>query len=151
MRLLRYTDYVLRTLTYVARVDPAKTTIDDIASTYGISRNHVMKIVYDLGQSGELVTVRGRGGGVYLNRDPADINVGELERRCERNSELVECFSEDNACCLTSACVLRTVFADAKEAFFQVLDTYTLANLVWPRHALDRLLGIQQNGSGPLP
>lgn len=148
MRLQTYTDYALRTLIYLARVAPAKATIDEIAGAYGISRNHLMKIVHDLAGTGELETVRGRGGGVYLNRDPAEINVGELARRCERTSALVECFGEGNRCCITSACVLRTALADAREAFFQVLDGYTLADLVRPGHALDRLLGVSAERPG---
>lgn len=142
MRLTTYTDYTLRTLIYVARRGPETTTIDAIAGAYGISRNHVMKIVQDLGHGGYVKTIRGRGGGIRLSCAPTDIRVGEVVRRCEQGSALVECFGPGNSCCITPACVLRTALCDAEAAFFDVLDRYTLDDLLRPHMALDRLLGI---------
>jgi len=148
MRLTTYTDYTLRTLIYLARVAPEKVTIDDIAGAYAISRNHVMKIVHDLGRAGYVTTERGRGGGVRLARAPETVNVGEVARWAEGGTALVECFGSGNACCITSACVLRTALAEAREAFFGVLDGYTLAELTRPGRALDRLLGIAARPGG---
>jgi len=142
MRLTTYTDYTLRTLMYLARAAPEKVTIDDVAGAYGISRNHIMKIVHDLGRAGYVVTERGRGGGVRLACEPASVNVGAVARWAEGDGALVECFGSGNACCITSACVLRSALAEAREAFFTVLDGYTLAELTRPGLALDRLLGL---------
>lgn len=143
MRLTTYTDYTLRALIYLARASPEKVTIDAVAGAYGISRNHVMKIVHDLGRAGYVQTERGRGGGVRLACAPEAVNVGTVARWAESDGALVECFGEGNACCITSACVLRTALAEAREAFFTVLDGYTLAELTRPGLALDRLLGLK--------
>ncbi|SDG01042.1 transcriptional regulator, BadM/Rrf2 family [Limimonas halophila] len=150
MRLTTYTDYTLRTLIYLARVAPEKATIAGVAGAYGISRNHIMKIVHDLGRAGYVTTERGRGGGVRLACPPETVNVGEVARWAEGGTPLVECFASGNACCITPACVLRTALAEAREAFFAVLDGYTLAELTRPGRALDRLLGLPtQPGTAP--
>jgi Rrf2 family transcriptional regulator, nitric oxide-sensitive transcriptional repressor len=52
---------------YRALKDEALGTIAEIAKSYGISRNHVMKVAYELGAAGCIETVRGRGGG-YASR-----------------------------------------------------------------------------------
>ena len=64
MRLTAFTDYCLRVLIYVGLKDDELATIDKIVESYGINRNHVVKVVFRLGQLGYLDTIRGRRGGV---------------------------------------------------------------------------------------
>src|SRR5262245_38356823 len=98
------------------------TTIAEIAKDYGISENHLMKVVHQLGVAGFIETVRGNNGGLRLARPPGAINVGHVVRRMEHDIDLVPCFEAANACVLTPACELRDVLADARDAFLAVLD-----------------------------
>jgi len=136
MKLTRYSDYSLRVLMYLGVRGEGLATISEIAGAYGISRNHVMKVVFDLGRLGYIETVRGKHGGIRLRRAPEEINVGELVRRTETSLELVECFGSDNTCCLAPVCVLRGALDEALRAFLEVLDRYTLADLIAPRQQL---------------
>jgi Rrf2 family transcriptional regulator, nitric oxide-sensitive transcriptional repressor len=103
-----------------------------------------MKVVHELGRAGYVATQRGRGGGLSLAREPASIRIGELLRQTEESWALVECLGEaptGTRCAIEPACTLKKVFTEALEAFFQVLDSYTLADLVRGRTApLRRLL-----------
>ncbi len=142
MRLTRYTDYALRTLMYLG-LKPAGelATINEIAVRYGISENHLMKVVHRLGQVGLVTTVRGRQGGVALARDPAAINIGDVVRQCEDDMRLVECFDpEGNTCPIAGVCGLTPVLGEALAAFLAVLDATTLADLLAPRKALEAVL-----------
>lgn len=136
MKLTQYTDYALRVLMYLGVRREGLATITEISERYGVSRNHVMKVVFDLGRLEYIETVRGRHGGLRLRRDPEDINVGELVRQMESNFALVECLGADNTCCLSPVCVLRGVVSEALEAFLEVLNHYTLADLIAPRKQL---------------
>jgi Rrf2 family nitric oxide-sensitive transcriptional repressor len=131
MRLTVYTDYALRVLMYVAvHVEPLP-TIAEIAASYGISRAHLMKVAYELGQAGYIETVRGKKGGLRLARPPAEIGLGEVIRTTEPDFALVPCFEPTrSACVLTSDCRLRGVLHQAQAAFLDVLDRYALADLV---------------------
>jgi len=140
VRLTRYTDYSLRVLIYLALQNERLATIDEIARRYAISRNHVMKVVYELGQLGYLETVRGKKGGVRLNCEARQILIGDVVRHTETDMHLVECFGTDNQCRLTSGCVLKGVLGEALSAFFEVLDGYTLADLIGPKKQLRELL-----------
>ena len=146
MHLTSFTDYCLRTLMYVgAKGDEgdALVTIDEIADSYRISRNHLMKVVVKLSRLGYLETVRGKGGGVCLAQRPEQINLGTLVRLTEGNLALVECFQGvDEMCCIQSACVLKKALKEALIAFLTVLDGYTLADLLKPRKQLAHLLRI---------
>lgn len=147
MRLTVYTDYALRVLIYVAVHPEPKPTIGQIAASYDISRNHLMKVVYQLGVAGYIETSRGKNGGLRLARAPEDISLGELVRRTEPDFALVPCFDVDNAlCAITPSCRLRGVLFQARAAFLQVLDSHTLADLVENRAELQMLLA-----SGPSP
>lgn len=147
MRLTAFSDYCLRVLMFVAVREDSLVTIDEIASTYGISRNHLMKVVTRLAQLGHIETVRGKGGGLRLAGDPRNINIGALLRETEHDLVLVECFqTSGNRCAITPACVLRGALREALEAFLAVLDRYTLADLAAPQRELARLLDLHSPG-----
>lgn len=126
MKLTRYTDYALRAMIYLATHEDKLASIRQIANCYGISQNHLMKIVQDLGQAGFVETVRGRNGGLRLARPAPHITLGALVRHTEGNDRLIDC----NACLISPACGLPAVFGEAMEAFFGTLDRYRLADMV---------------------
>ena len=136
MRLTYLTDYSLRVLMYVSAVPQRLVTIQEIAQGYGISENHLMKVVHGLAQHGFIETVRGRGGGLRLARPASDITVGAVVRAVEDDFALVECFRTDNTCRITPVCRLRGALHDALSAYFEVLDNRTLAELVAKPKAL---------------
>jgi Rrf2 family nitric oxide-sensitive transcriptional repressor len=139
MRLTRYTDYAMRVLLYLGARSPDRLSpIAEIARTYDISQNHLMKIVNDLVNAGYLESVRGRFGGVRLARPPAQINIGEVVRHTEEGFELVDCGS----CLIAPACGLTGVLAEALGAFMLVLDGYTLEDLLGRRQGLRELLAL---------
>ena len=142
MRLTSFTDYSLRVLMYLSVKEGELSTISEIAERYAISRNHLMKVVYELGRLGYVETVRGKHGGMRLRDTPARINLGQVIRRTENDLSLVECFSTQNYCRLTPSCALRGVLREALQAFFSVLDRYSLADLLKPKQELASLLGI---------
>jgi Rrf2 family nitric oxide-sensitive transcriptional repressor len=143
MRLTRYTDYALRTLLYLGANEPRQSSIGEIARAYGISENHLTKVVHQLGRLGLVRTIRGRGGGLRLALAPGEIVVGAVVRQTEEDLALVECFG-GAACAITSACRLRQALGEALSAFLAVLDRYTLADLLAGGAAPDlaRLLGL---------
>lgn len=131
MKLTLYTDYSLRVLLFLGMKDPhTLSNIQEIASAYQISKNHLMKVTHELGKLGYVETVRGRNGGIRLAMNPADINIGEVVRKTEDDFYMVECFADPSKCAITSACGLRHVFAEATQAFLGVLDRYTLQDFV---------------------
>lgn len=145
MRLTLYTDYSLRVLMYLGLNRDGLATITEVAERYGISRNHLMKIVHQLGLLGYIETVRGKGGGIRLARSPGEINLGDVIRRTEEDMALVQCFdSGAPQCPIANACVLRSVLGEALDAFLSVLEGYTLEDLIAPRRRLARLLDLNR-------
>lgn len=142
MRLTSHTDYSLRTLMFLAVHDNRLSTVGEIAATYGISRNHLVKVVGHLTAAGYVEATRGNGGGVRLARPAAEINVGEVVRRTEADQDLVECFRPAGTCIITTGCLLRPALKAALRAFFEVLDGYTLQDLLGSRPLLEELLAV---------
>jgi Rrf2 family transcriptional regulator, nitric oxide-sensitive transcriptional repressor len=148
MRLTVYTDYALRLLMYLALKDDAVATISEVASSYGISRNHLMKVAYELGAAGYVETIRGRGGGMRLAKPAESIRLGDVVRCTEPDMALVTCFEPIEAsCAIKRCCVLRGALERARTAFNDVLDDYSLADLVRPRGRLKSMLSIAPVGT----
>lgn len=140
MQLTLYTDYSLRMLLYLT-LEEKGATITEIAESYKISRNHLVKIAHHLGKLGLIQTTRGRTGGLKLARPASEIGLGEVVRLVEPNFTLVECFDpERNTCSLAPACALRGALYEAQRAFITTLDKYTLGDLVKNRQELRSLL-----------
>lgn len=142
MKLTMYTDYSLRVLIYLGSKPEGKlTTIQEISDAYHISKNHLMKVTFELGKAGFIHTVRGRGGGIRLADLPQNINIGTVVRRMEDDFHLVECFDrEHNRCPITPVCGLRGVLGKALHAYLTVLDEYTLEDLLFNREGLREIL-----------
>ncbi|SFD02260.1 RrF2 family transcriptional regulator [Bacillus sp. UNCCL81] len=131
MRLTTYSDYSLRVLIFLSSEPREKlVNIKDIAEAYDISKNHLMKIIYNLGKMGYIETIRGRNGGIRLAKLPTEINIGEIIRKTEEDFNIVECFEHGNTCVITPVCSLKHIFNNALEQFLQVLDQYTLDDIV---------------------
>lgn len=142
MRLTRYTDYSLRVLMYVGAREGEVATIAQIASAYGISRDHLMKVAQELGKAGYLRNVRGRFGGLLLAYPAEKIGVGDVVRRMEAGFDLVDCGS----CVIEPVCGLTGAFRKALDAFMAVLDGYTLADLLTSRGDMIKLFEVVPSG-----
>jgi Rrf2 family nitric oxide-sensitive transcriptional repressor len=131
MQLTRFTDYALRALMYLGLHRDRTVTISEIAQTFRISQNHLMKIVHQLARQGYIETVRGKGGGMRLAREPEQINIGGLVRDTEDNMNVAECFDPENRqCALLPACKLKSVLHEASRNFLATLDRHRLSDLL---------------------
>lgn len=131
MQLTVFTDYGLRSLMYLASKTDKRSSVRDIAEHYGISRNHLVKVVHRLAQLGYITSTKGKGGGILLAQDAAQMRLGDIVKRLEPNMDLVECFNpETNTCRIVSACRLKHFLADANKAFITTLNQHTLADAV---------------------
>jgi len=126
MRLTRYTDYAMRVLLYLGARPEALCSISEVSRAYGISQNHLMKVVNDLARVGYVASVRGRFGGIRLGRPAGEINVGAVVRHTEDGFDLVDC----GGCVIAPACGLTGALDEALAAFMRVLDGYTLEDLL---------------------
>jgi Rrf2 family nitric oxide-sensitive transcriptional repressor len=131
MRLTTFTDYTLRSLIYLGMHRDRLVTIQDIADLHGISKNHLTKVIHQLGISGLVETVRGRNGGLRLRGEPGAINIGAVVRASEPDFHMATCFDPSTpGCSYAGACTLQGKLREATEAFLAVLDGMTLADLL---------------------
>ena len=140
MRMTLHTDYALRMLIYLAIREPQPCTVNDVAESHGISRNHLLKVALNLKNMGIISTARGRSGGIRLAVAPENISVGTVVRELGDGFPVVECMRADGGCALSPVCRLRDVVREAIGAYLSVFDKYTLADLVANRKELANVL-----------
>jgi Rrf2 family nitric oxide-sensitive transcriptional repressor len=131
MQLTQFTDYGLRSLMYLAAQPDRLCSVREIAEHYGISRNHLVKVVHRLAQLGFVTSSKGKGGGIRLACEPQALRLGDLVLALEPNMHLVECFNRDtNTCTVVNTCVLKHFLADANKAFVKMLNERTLKDTI---------------------
>lgn len=145
MHLTTFSDYSMRVMMYLGLQHGQLVTISDIALAYKISENHLTKVVHHLAQRGYVETVRGKGGGLRLARDPSTVNIGDMIRNTEGDTGLLPCLDTDGTCCIQPSCKLVGILREAQAALFKVLDKYTLADLLNQEAPLARILMYPQS------
>jgi Rrf2 family nitric oxide-sensitive transcriptional repressor len=139
VHLTDFSDYGLRVLIYLC-VHEGPASLTQLADAYGISRNHLVKVVSRLAKGGFVATRRGPGGGIELGAPPDRINIGEVVKYTEPHFNLVECFDASHSTCkLTPACALRSVLAEAHANFIATLSRYSLADIAKKRRSLAKV------------
>lgn len=141
MQLTSFTDYGLRALIYMASLPMDKmTNISQVSEVYGVSRNHMVKIINQLGRVGFVTAVRGKNGGIRLGKPAETIRLGDVVRALEPLS-LVNCSSD--FCHITPACRLKQVLHKGVQNFLEELDNHTLADMVVDNPSLYKLLLVE--------
>ena len=134
MRMTRYTDYSIRALLFAGAHADRLVRIQEVADCYDISKNHLMKVVYRLGQNGLIHSVRGRGGGFRLASPPDEIYLGDVVQLFEPTTHFLD--PQEGMVEHPSLDPARTAFDEAIEAFHQVLNSYTIQDLLHPANEL---------------
>jgi Rrf2 family nitric oxide-sensitive transcriptional repressor len=141
MQISKFSDYALRILVHLAVAEDQRLSAREIANAQQLSFNHLAKISQWLTVEGYVAALRGRGGGMVLAKKPSAISIGELLRKLEAGSSLVECLKDDGGCCVfAGACGLAPMLVGAQEAFFAYLDHYTLEDAVYGKHGMAALV-----------
>jgi Rrf2 family nitric oxide-sensitive transcriptional repressor len=141
MHLDKFSDYALRILIALSVSKDGRGSATSIALNYGLSRHHIAKVASELVRGGYVTSERGRGGGLRLARPASEISVGAVLRTIMDDVPVAECFGSTPNCTILPACGLRGPLSQAKEAFFTVLDGYSLRDISQNRAALVELLG----------
>lgn len=128
MRLTSFTDYSVRVLTYAALKKNELASIREVSEVYGISSNHLMKVIHHLGKGNYLETIRGKNGGFRLARDPKDISIGELIRYTEDDLALINSNGKNRD--QNEKVNFNTIVEQALGSFMATVDNYILADLV---------------------
>jgi Rrf2 family transcriptional regulator, iron-responsive regulator len=150
VRLTRQTNYAVRILMFCAS-NPGLSRVAQIAEFYAISEPFLFKILQALTKSGFIETVRGRSGGIRLAQPAENLMLGQVVRKVEENFDLVECFElGEDQCPLISSCGMSEALREALNAFFAVLDRYSIADLTGKQRNIGILARLELMKNEPL-
>jgi Rrf2 family nitric oxide-sensitive transcriptional repressor len=124
MRLTKSTSHAIRILIDCARAGSELTKVATLSQRLGITQQNVFKIVNVLTRAGLVEAMRGRHGGVRLARPAHEIRIGDVVRA----TEVTHVEIEEGAAAKRGHGVNR-ILDDALEAFIEVLDQHTIADM----------------------
>ena len=143
MRLTRQTNYAIRILMYCAANEGKLSQIPEIASSYHLSEAFLFKILKPIVAHGFVASIRGRNGGIQLARPAHDITLSDVVKITEDSFAMADCFEADGTDCpLVDQCGLNKALREALNAFFAVLDNYTIEDVITHRSGIEELLGL---------
>jgi len=128
MKLRLQTDYALRTLILLGH-ENRKMTATEIADSFLISKDHLVKVIQELSRLGYVRAIPGRRGGVMLTQNSSEILVREVIEAMEGASGLLGCVHDPSFCPMEPGCELRRVLMKAELAFYDALDSVSVADL----------------------
>lgn len=135
MQLNKFTDYALRILVYISKPRDTPYTIAELAKNLEVSQNHLVKIVHFMSKRDWITTIRGKGGGMYLNTSTLQLKLSEIVRTLQGDQHIVEC--NNPPCVLRPNCQLKGILDQALEQFYQSLEQYSLAQVL-DMHSQDK-------------
>lgn len=131
MQLTKFTDYGLRTLMYLAQTSDERASVKGISEYYGISRNHLVKVVHKLAQLGYITSTKGKGGGLSLNPKTLKLTLADIVLELEPDMHIVECFNKlTNTCRIIDTCLLKHRLYEARQSFIDTLHKSTLDDII---------------------
>ena len=103
-----------------------------IASRQQLSEGYLEQLMASMKKAGIVISTRGAQGGYSLSRDASLIKIGEVFRALEGPLAIVSCVSEGQAsqCRRRDFCGSAFIWAEIQDAISQVLDKYTIADLL---------------------
>ena len=114
-----------------------------LAQELDLCRAHLGVFVKPLVEAGLIETVRGRKGGIKLGRPAEDITLLDTIKLTEESFAMAECFEDgDITCPLVDMCDVNAALREALGAFFEVLDSHTIADLAAKKRSIRQRLGL---------
>lgn len=124
------THAALRILAACARAGEASLTMSEMAAELAISDALAIKACHRLMRAGYLAGTRGRGGGYRLARPAEAITLFEIVELCEDENDFFPCrLRAEGDCRVAPVCRLRSLCAEAWDAYARVLASTTLADV----------------------
>ncbi|WP_319760463.1 Rrf2 family transcriptional regulator [Maridesulfovibrio sp.] len=102
----------------------------DSARRENISLKYLEKILKILKHSGYIIGKRGPNGGNVLTMAPEKITLGKLTEALEGEDKILDCDGDVTTCPRAAVCLRRSIWDDANQAMYKMLDSYTLADLI---------------------
>ena len=98
---------------YIAALGDAegKIALREVADREHISQKYLEQLVRPLMKAGLLRSVRGKGGGYMMAKDPAEVRAGDILRAVEGSTAPVACDGIDNSCTRSDFVLDRQVLA----------------------------------------
>ncbi len=137
MRLTKRGEYALRTLIRLGiaeRLKEGVISVSSLAEQEHLPFKFLEAILFELRTAGYVKSTRGKYGGTQLAKPMKSIKMGEVVRLIDGKLAPIGCASETEyekcSCPDETHCGLRMLMIDVRNAIANILDRYTLENVV---------------------
>jgi Rrf2 family protein len=130
LQLTRRAEYAIRALLDLTLHQHEQPVMSkQIAARQGVPIKFLFQIIPDLKEAGLIVTTRGNGGGIYLNKQPNTITIRQIVEAIEGPFAINQCLIGKDSCERKPSCPLHNVWKEAQEGMLKVLESTSLADL----------------------
>ncbi|MEE1159690.1 MAG: Rrf2 family transcriptional regulator, partial [Atopobiaceae bacterium] len=122
--------YALRAMTDLAIHNDGWVSLGDVAKRQNISRKYLEQVIALMTKAGYVKSLRGKGGGYRLTRDPSEYTLGQILRAAEGSLAPVGCLDcrRGTICPIVDTCSVIPVWRELGKVTAEYLDSKTLAD-----------------------
>jgi len=104
--------------------------LKEISKNIDVSEKYLSQIIIPLKGKGLINTYSGAHSGYVLSRTPSEIRLKEIVEILEGDLSLIDCIDNPSSCDKVNTCVTRDIWTRMGEKISEVLNSYTLGDLV---------------------
>lgn len=137
MNLTRKGEYALRSLIKLGIAEEVGRThlsVSELAESEKLPLKFLEQVLFELRGGGFIDTKRGKYGGYFLAKPMKEVRIGDIVRLIDGKLAPIACASltayEKCTCPDETHCGLRMLMIDVRNAISNILDRYTLADVV---------------------
>ena len=128
IKLSKKWDYGLKAISYIARQEK-RVRISDISKELDISESFLRRIVHNFEKKWLLTTIKGRNGGVFIEKNLQEISLYDILLSLEEDLFITQCTSGEY-CKNQDICVTTDVLKSLQKGFTALLKLYTLDKII---------------------
>ena len=134
--LSKKTKYAINALVFLAKnQDRGPILISEIAEHEHIPKKFLETILLDMRNAGYLNSKKGKGGGYYLIKKPADVNLAEIIRYFDGAIGMLPCvthkyYEKCDECEDETWCGIRQSFLEIRNKSVEMLKNDTLEHII---------------------
>lgn len=138
MFITRKTDYAIRSILHLCEKRNKIADVKEIAREKFIPKIFLSKILQKLSKKGIVKSLKGKGGGFYLLKNPSNLTLMDVIEAIQGPISINLCVIDKRKCKLSNVCTVHPIWINLRKEIEKKFKMITFKELIIKRKKLKR-------------